>query len=183
MDYSMDTPFESYQEIQKAVKSGKATLSHNRVTAFNIACDVKPLCAIANLIIPFISIILMWIVCAWLGVTKWILLFGIVTLPVSVLFSNRLNGILWVISITAIVVPLLLLLEDIYWLVVIGVGIIGMMIGDYIWWGLIASVASVALMSDESLFEATWTARQVALRTAQGFHIYSLKDMKDMFGY
>lgn len=61
------------------------------------------------------------------------------------------------------------------WLLAIGVGIIGMMIGYYIWWGIIAGVAIKALMENEALFQTVWTAGQVALKTdntIDGFYIY-----------
>ena len=180
MDYSADTPFKDYQDIQNAVRTGEAILSYNRVAAFNIACDAKPICAISNLIVPVVSVTLMWIICAWLGITKWVLLFGVIVLLINTIISNRLNGFLWVVAIVAIVLPLVF--DAPYWLLAIGVGIIGMMLGDYIWWGLISGCASIALMSDESLFEVAWTTWKVALRTKEGFHIYGKESIKDILG-
>ena len=179
MDYSVDTPFSSYQEIQEAVRTNKVTLSYDRGTAYNISCAVKPISTIANIIIPIISVILMFIACQYFSVSKWFLLFGIVVLLINTLVPH-LKGFFWLLAIALIALPFVYL-HNSMWMVVIGVGIVGMLIGYYIWWGIISGIASKAIMSDEELFESVWKAKKVALRTdntMNGFYTYGTGELK-----
>lgn len=77
-------------------------------------------------------------------------------------------------AIVLIILPLFVL-DNAMWLLAIGVGFIGMIIGYDIWWGLISGIATDALMTNESLFQSVWTAGQVALKTnstMDEFYIY-----------
>lgn len=172
MDYSFDTPFRTYQEIQEAIKSKRAILSYQRSTAYNIACRVNPINVISNLIIPIISVVAMLAACVFFSISKWVLLFGIVVLVINSLVPH-LKGLFWVISIALIALPLFLL-KGSMWLLAVGVGIIGMMVGYYIWWGIISGIATNAIMTDGSLFETVWTSGKVAIKTnnsIEGFYI------------
>ena len=173
MDYSVDTPFRTYQEIQEAVKAKRASLSYQRSAAYNVACRVNSINVISNLIIPIVSVVAMLAACSFFSISKWVLLFGVAVLFVNTLVPH-LKGLFWFLAIALIVLPLVLL-KGAMWLLAIGVGIIGMMLGYYIWWGIISGVATNAIMTDESLFEAVWTASRVALKTnstIDGFYVY-----------
>ena len=61
-------------------------------------------------------------------------------------------------------------------------GICGYSVGNATTKNEISGCASIALMSDESLFEVAWTTWKVALRTKEGFHIYGKESIKDILG-
>lgn len=172
MDYSLDTPFKTYYEIQDAIYSRTATLSYNRSSAYSIACRIHPICVISNLLVPVTSLIMMFIACIFFEVSKWFLLFGIAVLVLHPLVDH-LKGLFVLISLLLIVIPLLI--GNTMWLFVIGTGMLGMLIGNYIWWGIISGTASRALLTDESLFQSVWCSRGVALKTKyprDGFYFY-----------
>lgn len=172
MDYSVDTPFGTYQEIQEAIRNKKAILSYQRSAAHHIACRVNQLNAALNLIIPLISVIAMLGACLIFSISKWVLLLGIATLILYTWVPYWRKGLL-VVAVVLIILPLLVL-NNAMWLLAIGVGFIGMIIGYDIWWGLIADIATNALMTNEALFQSVWTAGRVALKTnstMDGFYV------------
>lgn len=173
MDYSADTPFRTYKDIQTAVQEKRAILSYNRATAYHIACRVSAINVVLNIIIPFVSIALMFVACKVYDISMWVLLFGIIALVLYAQIPYWKNALI-IIAIFLIAIPLFIL-KNAMWLLGIGVGIIGMLIGYYIWWSIIANVASGAIMTNESLFESVWTDKNVALRTnntINGFYTY-----------
>ncbi len=173
MDYSVDTPFRTYKEIQDAVKSNVAILSYDRSAAYHLACRVNPINTILNLLIPIISVLLMLLACVYFSITKWVLLFGILVLVIYT-WVPHMKVLFVIIAIALIALPLFIL-NNSMWLLAIGVGIFGMLIGYYIWWGITAGIAHKALMANESLFESVWCSRKVALKTSStidGFFIY-----------
>ena len=173
MDYSVDTPFRTYQDIQEAVRTKKVLLSYDRNTAFNIACSVNPLLSILNLIIPLISMLLIYLACNFLSTTKWVLLFGLVALLLNAAVPH-IKGFLWILAIALIALPLFFF-NNVMWLVPIGFGIIGMIFGYYAWWEIISGMTSKAVMADELLFESLWKGKKLALRadnTMDGFYNY-----------
>ena len=179
MDYSKDTPFKTYQEIKEAIRTKKATISFDRTFAYNIASKGNTFVILFNLIIPIISIILMWIVCSIFGVSKWVLLFAIATLLLYT-FVPHLKGVFWLIAIIAIALPLIL--HKAIWLMAIGAGIVGMMIGYYIWWGVVSAKAIDIVFYSEDVFEDLWKTGKFALRTDNtfnGFHRYGTGDLKE----
>ena len=177
---SIDSPFRTYQEIQEAVKTGKAVLSYDRTAAYNIACDTNKKYIMSNLIIPLISILAMLIVCQIFSITKWVLLFGIFSL-IAYTFVPHLRSLFWVIAIILIALPLLFL-HNLMWLLAFGFGIIGMIVGYDIWMAIITSTARKALLNNESLFESVWIAKKVAIKdnnTTNGFYMYGSGDLKN----
>lgn len=174
MDYSLDTPFHSYNEIQEAIVNNKAKLSFNRATAYTIACNVNKIYALSIYIIPILSIVTMLVVCQIYSTTKWVLLFGVVVFGIKTLVPH-LRGLLWASGIILICLPLLFIHNAMY-LLAIGAGILSMIVAYDIWWGLISAAASNVLLTDEATFESVWMARKVAIKTENGadsFHIYS----------
>lgn len=173
MDYSVDTPFSTYQEIKEAIRNKKAILSYQRSAAHHIACRVNQFNAVLSLIIPLISVITMLGACLVLSISKWVPLLGIVTCILYTWVPYWRKGLL-LLAVVLIILPLLVL-NDAMWLLAIGVGFIGMIIGYDIWWRLIAGIAIDALMTNEALFQSVWTAGQVALKTnstMDGFYVY-----------
>ena len=98
MDYSVDTPFRTYQEIQEAIKTKRATLSYQRSAAYNVACRANSINVISNLIIPIVSVVAMLAACSFFSISKWVLLFGIAVLFVNTLVP-RLKGLFWFLAI------------------------------------------------------------------------------------
>ena len=177
MDYSVDTPFRTYQDIQAAIRTKKVVLSYDRSTAFHIACRVNKYYAILNMIIPLISIVMMYFACSFFSTTKWVLLFGIVVFLVNSMVPH-IKRVLWIVAVALIALPIFLF-NSAMWLVAIGFGIIGMIIGYDIWWGIIARTASKVLMTNEELFESLWKDEKIALRadnTMNGFYIHGKAD-------
>lgn len=162
MDYSSETPFNTFSQIQKALEDGTARLSFQRSAAFNIACSVNPLYSISNLLITIISMVLVLLVCHLFGVSKWFLLFGIV----SFIFNTVVPHLKVLLSITACVFLVLYftVLHSMAWMVAISAGIFGMIIGYDIWWNLISGVATKALRWNEELFQNAWEGHAVALK-------------------
>ena len=163
MDYSQDTPFKSFEEIKNAVKAHKVSFSWRRGSAYNLVCESYKMMILSNLMIPLFSLLFMLISCQVLSVSKWIALLTLIVLPLNMVISNRLNGLFMCIALIFIVVPLWVI-NSVLWLVPIGAGIIGMMVGDYIWWGLTSGIATNLILTGEFLFMDEWSKRGFAIR-------------------
>lgn len=172
MDYSSDTPFKTFSQIQKALEDGTARLSFQRSAAYNIACSVNPLYSISNLLITIISMLLVFLACHFLGVSKWFLLFGIV----SFIFNTVVPHLKVLLSATACALLVLhfTVLHSMAWLVAISAGIFGMIIGYDVWWGLISAVATNALRWNEELFQNAWEGHAVALKVNGKLFFHSI---------
>lgn len=162
MDYSSETPFETFHQIQKALEDGTAHLSFQRSAAFDIACSVNSLYGISNILVTIISMVLVFLVCHFLNVSKWLLLFGIFPFIFNTMV-RYLKTLLLVIA-CALLVLYFTVLHSMAWMVAISAGLIGMAIGYDIWWGLISGVATKALRRNEDLFQNVWERQGVALK-------------------
>lgn len=182
MDYSIDTPFSTYEEIQSAISSGKAKLSYDRTTAFNIACRVNQRVANTNFIIlPLASIVAMLIACKLFSVSKWVLLFALSSI-VFIAIVPHMKRLLTIIGIALIALPFIVF-HNSAWMIAIGAGIIGMIIGYDIWWGIISSTAHSVLMSNEELFESVWKSGKIAIKTdntIDGFYTYGSAEVREI---
>ena len=173
MNYSTDAPFNSYQEIRNAIKSNNVSISWKRATAYDVACYINKILAFSLLMIPLFSMIAILIGCHILEISKFMAIISLVSLPINLFFANRLNNLLAFIALLCIILPIWVI-ESTFWLVPIGAGIIGMIVGEYIWWGIISGTATKAIMSDESLFEDLWSRRGFALRGRNKYHGFYL---------
>ena len=180
MTYSIDTPFNTYQDIQYAMSTNQAILSYDRTTAYNIACQVNQWYGISNFIIPIVSMIAMFSVCQVFAITKWVLLFGIVALLLTALIPH-IKSILIILAVAFIALPLFVF-HNPNWMLAIGVGIIGMIIGYVLWWGFITSIAHRVLMNNEELFERVWKSGKIAIKTdntIDGFYTYGCAEVRE----
>ena len=161
MDYSTDTPFINYQDIKNAYDNNQIRFSFNRKIAFDLSLTEHKWGGIATLLVPITSIVSMFIVCLFVDASKWIVLFGLLSLLVYSLIPH-LKWMFWFLALVLIVLPLIFL-PNFMWMLVIGVGIIGMMLGYGVWWTIISLSATRAILNDEAIFEEAWRMRGVAI--------------------
>ncbi|NLM84249.1 MAG: hypothetical protein GX189_06010 [Clostridiales bacterium] len=116
------------------------------------------------------SLIAIYIACSYFSISKWFLLLSIASF-LFFIYGHRLRTFFLILAAAAIILPLTVL-SNAYWLVAIGAGLLGMVIGYDIWWSIISGVTERELMTNEALFEGAWTNLQLALRIDGNLYIH-----------
>ncbi len=168
MDYSQDTPFNTYEDIQSAIEMKSAKLSYPHSVGYTMACQINPINHITPIIMLLLPAFSIFLVCYYFSIPYWTMLFAIPLFLVHSFYPHY-KLVFWVLSIGSIVLQSTIMREH-QWILSFGVGIIGLIIGHTIWWAYISGVVNKKLLSDESLFETFWKKKAFGIYNTNPFN-------------